>query len=285
MSIQISPEQLAQYREEGGVMIRGVFNADWVSKITQAVLRTWKTFDGGQTPETLYPSPTQNLPTMGTTIYGGVELRNCAPCQPEFRDWIDNSPAASTVAAVTGASSVRFWMDSTFIKEPETGEDATPWHTDGCTYPWAGDQIPTMWMALTDVDEDNAPLMTIAGSHKLPYRFHSGLSRQDMELEGYRPWQELLDIAANPGDKLRVWTAKAGDMLLFHPQMIHGSKPRKAGVPGRRIGFSTRWIGSDARWKPDAFSAKIPILLENPKLIPGEAPPEDVFPIVWREAA
>jgi hypothetical protein len=278
----VTEAQRRQYAEEGGVLIPGAFSPDWVARVTAAVERVWGRFRDGGNPETIWPHRRQNPPAIGTTIYGGVELRNCAPCDPEFRAWVEESPAAALVAGVTGATCVRFWMDSTFIKEPETGEDATPWHTDGCTYPFRGEQMPTMWMALTDVDEDNAPLMTIAGSHKLAERFHSTLSRQDLILPGYRPWSDLLEMVAQAGDKKRIWTAKAGDALIFHPQMIHGSKPRKAGVPGRRIGFSTRWLGSDVIWQPDAYAARIPILLESPDFTPGAPPPESVFPVVWR---
>jgi ectoine hydroxylase-related dioxygenase (phytanoyl-CoA dioxygenase family) len=281
----ITQANLEQYREEGATLVKGVFSAEWVARLTRAVLDVWAVFDAGQVPETLWPRGVQNPPAIGTTIYGGVELRNCMPCHEAFRSWVEQSPAAQVAAELTGATSMRFWMDSTFIKEPQTGEDATPWHTDGCTYPFRGEQIPTMWVPLTDVDDDNAPMLTIAGSHQIPERFHSTLSRQDIALPGYRPWQDLVDICADPGDRLRVWHARAGDMLLFHPQMIHGSKARKPGVPGRRIGVSTRWIGSDAIWQPDAYAAKIPILLDNPKLTPGLAPPEDVFAVVWRAAA
>jgi ectoine hydroxylase-related dioxygenase (phytanoyl-CoA dioxygenase family) len=281
MADMITQQNLDQYVAEGATLVSKAFDANWVTKLTTAVQDVWAILAAGETLETIWPRGVQNPPSMGTTIYGGVELRNCAPCHPLMRDWVENSPAAELAAQITGASSMRFWMDSTFIKEPETGEAATPWHTDGCTYPFRGEQLPTMWVALTDVDDDNAPLMTIAESHRIPERFHSSLSRQDITLPGYRPWQDLLDICAAPGDKLRVWHARAGDMLIFHPQMIHGSKARSPESPGRRIGFSTRWIGSDAIWQPDAYAAKIPILLENPALTVGNPPPESVFPIIW----
>lgn len=274
-----------QYAEEGATLVRGAFDAGWIEKLTTAVKDVWAAFANGGVPETIWHRGVQNPPSMGTTVYGGVELRNCAPCHRLMRDWVEHSPAAALAAELVGAASMRFWMDSTFIKEPETGEAATPWHTDGCTYPFRGEQMPTMWVPLTDVDGGNAPLMTIAGSHRIAERFHSTLSRQDVALPGYRPWEDLVEIAANPGDRLRVWEAKAGDMLLFHPQMIHGSKARAADSPGRRIGFSTRWLGSDAIWQPDAYSANIPILLDNPALVPGAPPAETVFPTVWKKAA
>lgn len=271
-----------QYRQEGATLVKGAFSADWTDALREAVLEVWGAFDRGETPQRVWDTITQNPGMMNTDIYGGVELRNCAPYHQAFRDWIDRSPAAAYVADLTGAQDVRFWMDSTFVKEPETGQDATPWHTDGSTYPFRGEQLPTMWVALTDVDEDNAPMVTLTRSHTYPHRFHSGLSRQDVKVDGYVPWQVLLDMVAEDDAPIQTWPAKTGDMLIFHPQMIHASKPRTSPKAGRRIGFSTRWIGSDAIWQPDAYAANIPILSNNPDLVSGKAPPETVFPVVYR---
>jgi hypothetical protein len=74
-------------------------------------------------------------------------------------------------------------------------------------------------------------------------------------------------------------------MLLMHPQMIHSSRARKAGTPGRRIGLSTRWIGSDVVWNPDAYAVSIPKLSGNPKMGAGKPPPVDVFPVIYKANA
>jgi hypothetical protein len=281
----ITAANIDQYRDEGATLVKGAFSQEWVERLTGSILDLWETFNRGEQPAPVVESASQNPPSMNGELYGGIELRNVAPCSAAMQRWIRESQAARYVAELTGASTVRFWMDSTFVKEPETGQDATPWHTDGSTYPFWGEQMPTMWLALTDVDENNAPLQTLAGSHKLPYRFHSGLSRQDVKLSGYRPWQALLDAVEGPGADIRVWSADQGDMLLMHPQMIHSSRPRSPAKPGRRIGLSTRWIGSDAVWKPDAYAASIPKLSQNPLMESGKAPPEAVFPIVYKADA
>jgi hypothetical protein len=277
----ITKANIDEYRHGGATLVKGAFSAEWAEALTRSLVQLWETFSRGDTPQPIVESASQNPPSMNDELYGGVELRNVAPCSEAMQRWIHQSPAARYVAELTGASSVRFWMDSTFVKEPDTGQEATPWHTDGSTYPFWGEQMPTMWLALTDVDEDNAPMQTLTGSHKLPYRFHSGLSRQDVELPDYRPWQVLLDMVQAPDAQIRTWPAERGDMLLMHPQMIHSSRARKRGVPGRRIGLSTRWIGSDVIWAPDAFAVSIPKLSGNPAMKIGQPPPEEVFPVVY----
>lgn len=280
----VTDANIAQYRQEGATLVRHAFAHSWVESLTQSILDIWRTFARGETPAPVVNSASQNPPSSNSEFYGGVELRNIAPCSDAMQRWIHESPAARYVAELTGAESVRFWMDSTFVKEPETGQDATPWHTDGSTYPFRGEQMPTMWLALTDVDEGNAPMLTLAGSHTLPYRFHSSLSRQDVALPGYRPWQTLLDLVNAPEADIRVWPAKRGDMLLMHPQMIHSSRARSSAEPGRRIGFSSRWLGSDAIWKPDAYAVSIPRISGNPATTYGAPPAAEVFPVVYQAA-
>lgn len=278
----VTQAHIDQYREEGATLVKGAFDAGWTAELEEDILSIRAVFARGGTPPPVVETASQNPPSADDKLYGGTELRNIAPCSRAIQRWIRESPAAGYVAALTGATTVRFWMDSTFIKEPETGQEATPWHTDGSTYPMWGEQMPTLWLALTDVPEDNAPMLTVAGSHKLPHRFHSGLSRQDVEVPGYRPWSELIETANAPDADVRLWAAERGDMLLMHPQMIHASRRRESGAPGRRIGLSTRWIGSDVVWRPDAYAVSIPRISGHPDTRHGEPPPEAVFPIVYR---
>jgi ectoine hydroxylase-related dioxygenase (phytanoyl-CoA dioxygenase family) len=91
--------------------------------------------------------------------------------------------------------------------------------------------------------------------------------------------------ATDPGATRDVWTVRAGDALVMHSKLIHCSRPRTNPRPGRRVSFSTRWLGDDATWAPDAYTFRIEKLLADPRMIPGRAPPEELFPVVWRRAA
>ena len=72
----------------------------------------------------------------------------------------------------------------------------------------------------------------------------------------FHPWSELLErVSASEAD-IRVWEARAGDMLIIHPKTIHASKPRTADQTGRRLGFSLRWIGSDIRYQFQSHGRK-----------------------------
>ena len=278
----ITEADVAEYAAEGCTRVEGVFSPEWVARLLAATDRCLAAFEAGGAPAPVAPSPVQNPPSIHRTGEGGVQLRNCLPCDHDFLAWVTESPAAEVVGRLMGANSVRMWMDATFIKSGDDPEAATPWHNDVCTFPFTGEHLPSFWVALTDVGRDNAPMITLAGSNRDPHRYHSPLSRQDVTLPGYRPWGELLARATAPGADVRVWEARAGDVLLIHPKTIHASLPRAPGLPGRRVAFTTRWIGSDVVWAPDALSASIPRLSDNPLMAVGAPPPEALFPVVWR---
>jgi hypothetical protein len=86
-----------------------------------------------------------------------------------------------------GARHVRYWMDASFIKEGSSAESATPWHNDECTFPFRGEMMPSFWVALTDVPMENAPIVTLAGSNRDPWRYHSPMSDPAAATQGAAP--------------------------------------------------------------------------------------------------
>lgn len=277
----VTAAQIDQYAREGCTRVEGVFDAAWVARLLDAVQHISQQFERGDTPALVAQSPTQNPPSVHHTGAGGVQLRNCMYAHQALLDWLTTSLAAETVATLMGATSARFWMDASFIKHGDDPDSATPWHNDVCTFPFTGNHLPSLWVALTDVGLDNAPLLTLAGSNHDPHRYHSPFSRQDITLAGYRPWAELLARTEADDADIRVWEARAGDIVLIHPKTIHASLPRAKGAAGNRVALTTRWIGSDVVWAPDALSAAIPRLSDNSAMIPGQPPPESLFPKLW----
>jgi ectoine hydroxylase-related dioxygenase (phytanoyl-CoA dioxygenase family) len=99
----------------------------------------------------------------------------------------------------------------------------------------------------------------------------------------YHPWQELLDKVAAPGAPIKAWTLNAGDCLVMHPKTIHSSLPRTTTKPGRRLAFSTRWLGDDAIWAPDDY-CRLGLAPEVEAQLPyGQPPSTAIYPIVWRK--
>lgn len=216
---------------------------------------------------------------------GYIRLVNAMPRFPQLRDWLLSTPAPQTVADLIGADSLRVWLDGTFSKTGSDDKTATPWHNDECTFSFQGEHLPSLWIALSDVDENNSPLITLSGSHRDTHRYHSPFSPQDVAAPAeFRPWSELLNRVAAEDADIQQWTAKRGDVLVIHPRTIHASLPRRSPVEGRRLALTVRWIGSDVVWLPTPLTRLAPFD-ENPAMVEGEAPPEALFPVVWRRGS
>lgn len=93
------------------------------------------------------------------------------------------------------------------------------------TYPLGG--LLGVWVALEDIAEDNGPLHYYPSSHKLPYYLN-----KDYENEGtkwmlgnkdYSEYEKMIErkIKEYKLEK-QVFTAKKGDVLIWHANLFHG---------------------------------------------------------------
>jgi ectoine hydroxylase-related dioxygenase (phytanoyl-CoA dioxygenase family) len=281
----VRDHHVRQYAAEGATLVPGVFDAPCVDRLLVAIDRVLAEARTPGFASQAAANRTQN-PVSLQERDGDVILRNVMHHAPEFQQWLHESCAAAVVGTVIGSDEMRFWMDATFVKEGTADATATPWHNDGCTFPFKGAHAPSFWVALTDVEDDNAPLVTIAGTHLDPWNYRSPFSPREVPLPpGYREWPDLVTQVDAPGALRRVWPARAGDVMLIHPKTLHGSLPRTSTRPGRRVAFTTRWLGSDIRWAPDPLSVRIAMLDGNPCMRVGAPPPDELFPVLWRQGA
>lgn len=285
MASKVTQAHRDQYAQDGCVKIEGVFDAHWVEMVTQGIDRIIATYEDGNQPEKVTSDSCQ-APFFIDGEAGTYRILHLAAYAQEIQDWIKDSPAAQTLADVMGANSLRYWLDAAFAKAGLKADTATPWHNDECTYPLSGEHSASLWMALTDVAEDNAPLLTLRGSNRDAHRYHSTFSPQDVQRpDNFRPWSELTERVSAADAPIQSWPAKAGDVLVIHPKTIHGSAPRTGAPSGRRLAFSSRWIGDDIRYAPNPLSLDIALKDGGKRPVVGEALPEDSFPITWRRSA
>lgn len=278
---RVTPEHRRIYDEVGAVRVEGVFDRAFIDRLTDLLDSNIAALRAGSF-ERRGPGPVfRDIEFEDHDGY--VRLVNLMPQVPEIARLILDSPAAETVADLTGATSLRVWLDATFSKIGLAGETATPWHNDECTFSLQGQHLPSFWIALTDVDADNSPLQTLAGSHRDTVRYYSTFFAGGKEMPpDYRPWSELLERVHAPAADIRTWTANAGDILLIHPRTIHGAPPRRGAPQGRRLAFTLRWIGSDVLWQPNSLTLGMSPFDRNPLMRRDAPPPEELFPVVWR---
>lgn len=279
----------AAYDADGCVKIPNAFDAAWVDVLTQTFDSHLGRIRAGDKPSQCLRGTAAPADGDFNDDFGNSHLRNAAANDEGLWRWVSQSPAAEIVGAVTGASSVQYWYDIWFCKEAgaNAGQGgATPWHHDASGHPFSGAHMPSLWVALTDVTSEDAPLMTYGGSHKDPRYFRPPYTPGKESLEtpsDYGRNEDMLQAVEDNPDKVQVWTCKAGDALLLHPLTWHASLPQVAS-DRRRLAFTTRWLGSDLVWDPKPFSFN-GYFTGADALVPGDTAPVDFLPVLWTREA
>lgn len=100
-------------------------------------------------------------------------------------------------------------------------------------------------ICLDDVGEDNGAVSYYVGSHKIPpYRFSDGrLNENPAEMPRCREYLEA-EIARR-GLKTAEFRGKAGDVLLWHAQLLHGGTPIRDMARTRRSLVVHYWRAQD----------------------------------------
>lgn len=137
---------------------------------------------------------------------------------PEARVFTDREVRAVVAARLKALFPDHRMIFGTFMSKGREGETAFPLHQDP-TFVDEHEWTPvTFWAPLVDVDERNGCIHAVRGSHllsadpRLPYvAFPYG------------------DFAERLKQCLRPIPMRAGDLLVFHPGLIHASPPNVTG--------------------------------------------------------
>lgn len=225
------------FRTDGVVRIKGVLDSETLRKAEEAY--RWSLAHPGRGASTFV----QEKPR---TFY--QDLAN-PRALPAYRELLEESPVADIVADLWGAPDVWFMYEQVFLKE--SGESRrTPWHQDASYLPIAGDHLAVMWISFEPVAKDNS-LEFVRGSHRGTLydgsRFDPADDTAPLYGNGVLPRLPNIEAERNKWD-IVSWAVEPGDILVFHPAMLHGGAPTHAGQ--RRRTLSLRFFGDDAVYTP-----------------------------------
>ncbi len=164
-----------------------------------------------------------------------------------YRQMLAESRAADVVAKLWGSPNVWFFYEQVFLKEG--GESRrTPWHQDSSYLPIEGEQLAVMWISFEPIAKEDS-LEFVRGSHRGTLYDGTRFDPDDDTAPIYGTLPRLPDIEANR-DKFDIlsWAVNPGDVLIFHPGMLHGGAPTHEGR--RRRTLSLRFFGDDAVFAP-----------------------------------
>lgn len=227
-----------RFREDGVVFIKSALDSRSLAMAEEAYKWSLE-----------HPSPAAaTFPGKDSRAVFYQDLANPAAF-PAYRELLEQSPAADITAQLWGAPDVWFMYEQVFLKQG--GESRrTPWHQDSSYLPIDGDNIAVMWITFEPVAKENS-LEFVRGSHRGVLYNGSRFDPEDDTAPLYPNGElpRLPNIEAERANwDIVSWAVEPGDVLVFHPAMLHGGAPTHPGI--RRRTLSLRFFGDDAVYTP-----------------------------------
>jgi len=270
-SPSIDAADVTAFQRDGIVCLRQVFDPSWVAELRDLAEEMLTASDR-------HPDQSQELATddAGGRFFNEMFIW---PRHAGFEQAVFGSPAAPVVGRLMGAAKINILFDQLLIKEPGTGEP-TPWHHDLPFWPFQGDRICTLWLALDEVSDETGAVEYIKGSHAWGRQFQPtsfvGDGRYQQEgmetIPDFETMRDELDIVS--------FEMQPGDCTVHHGLTVHGA-PGNARPDRRRRAYITRWAGDGVTYDPREGTQP---MLRDPGIAAGGAVDCDLWPVVWPAA-
>jgi hypothetical protein len=256
-------------------MLQKTYDADGVVLLPKLIQGAWLTALQRAVADYRARDPGQGRTANFTRSPGRVVIRWMGREIDAVKSFVTDSGVGPVIARVCGAKQLKFWYDLTLVYTVGSPYGGSPWHHDIPAFPFRGAQMPSLWIALSPVDEDRSPLVFVKGSHKSTTLYPPSADK-DAELPPGYAQQPDWDAMIERGEAQKVWwPMQAGDALLLHQNVVH-STPNNRSKDGERVSIITRWIDETTRWRRDAFSMTIPGV-DPETIVEGTRPQHDVF--------
>ena len=270
----VTKDDVARFREDGAICVRNVFDREWCERMNGAV-------------ERLLLNPGNRAREATKAGDPGRFHMNVFMWRwdPDFRDFALHSPLPELAAGLMEQDRVSLFYDQAFIKEPGTRE-VTQWHQDLPYWPALGNDIVSLWVALTPVTVAGSGVEHVAGSHRWGKFYQAITPDKDAKFTNaaLEPCPDFSELKDDPKYRFISWDCDAGDVICHHPLTVHGAGANP--LTSRRSAISIRYAGRDARWDPRPNVMKCEgdpdarLKTGDPLVLDG------VFPIAWeRERA
>ena len=164
---------------------------------------------------------------------------------PAYRALLRDTVLADLAGSLFDCDNVWLMYEQIWLKDGAATR-RTPWHQDLPYLPAAGEHLAVMWICLDAVSQP-CSLEFVRGSHRGPLYNPTAFNPDDItaNLFDSNEWPQLPDIEADRASfPILSWAVVPGDVIVFHPAMLHGGAPTLTGV--RRRTLSLRFFGDDA---------------------------------------
>ena len=222
----LSPEQVAQWENDGYLLLQGVIPESLISgvrdrfaHVVDGIIRTLKENGTIEDEGLELPFETRLAHVAGAHASRfGRSWRGEIATSEIFE--LHHAPLlVDAIGQLTGTDVIGHPVFNARPKLPGQQLTVVPWHQDSGYFGTVSENslIPTAWIPLVPVDASNGCLQVVAGSHRLGVVEHHTEEREGRFLE-------VMDTLVEDS---RVVTCPMalGDALLFHNLTLHRSLP------------------------------------------------------------
>ena len=220
MSNQLSPEQVALFREQGFVSPLPAIEEDEARACRHAL----EDFEANG--------------ARGDGLTGSLPATDLHLLFRWAWDLVHDRRIVDPVTDVLGPD-VMLWSLNWFIKEARDGKFVT-WHQDATYWGLEPHDVVTAWIALSDAGEATGPMKFLPGSHRSPLHSHENTHHEDNLLSRGQRIDDGIDE-----DSAVLAPLAAGQMSIHHVRLAHGSEPNR--TDDRRIGLVLRYCATHVR--------------------------------------
>lgn len=263
----VTEADVAAYRRDGVVCVRGVLDAEEVEHAREAI--------------------EEALASPGPLAQDASGADDPGRFFEDFRRWQD-IPAVETLAtrsrvpalaaSLMGANVVRFYHDHVLVKEGGTVQ-RTPWHQDQPYYNVDGRGV-SAWIPVDPVPVAGS-LQVVAGTHHGPWYLPRTFLLKEAKWFPEGSLSEIPDVDADPhAFDVQQFEMEPGDAVLFDFLAVHGAPGFP--FPGRRRVLSLRYLSTGARHSPRPWRTSPPFEDLEDRLPAGAEMDDPLFPVVWR---
>ena len=207
----VTPEMIAALRRDGHLRIDGFFTAEEIAAYRPHLSRA---IDEAIRNERLVAEGTVDVGR------GWKYVKDVWALNETTRAFLINERVGRLAADLLGVRGVRMFRDQSYYKEP--GGGCTPWHQDSLFIPLDAREVIAVWIPLTRITEEMAPMDYVSGSHLSPdFLGASGIDEND--LTEYESRMRAKGFAiANYG------TFEPGDVAVHYASTVHSSRKNRA---------------------------------------------------------
>ena len=261
----VTAAEIASFKNDGIVCLRGLFDAGWVHELQALVDEDMR-------------SPSGMVKNINADGASGFFFGDTFVCHhlPGFRRAVFDSPAPQAMASLLATTKLNLLFDQILVKEPRTSTP-TLWHQDITYWPVAGEQVATLWLALDHVTRETGAVEYLRGSHLWNQRYLAVSFDPAQIYEEELP--EVPDIESARDDyDIVSFELQPGDCTVHDARLLHGAPPN-ASATARRRAYIQRWTGDDVSYNP---RPRLQRMLRDPGIAAGEVLDSELFPVVWR---